>query len=262
MSLINQALRKAQQDRRPNKMAEPGQSASTGQMSPQPSSGMPPGIIIGLIVVVALLVGLVAGLSVLLFKSDSEPVRDGNVAQNETAPASTPALKPLLETKPAPALPAQTPATLSQESSSSVAPSLVEELRIAREAAEAKLQAEAEAKIQAEAEAKAAAEAQAAAEAKAQAEAEAQAKAEAEAKAQAEAEAKANIPGVVEWLTQSRISGVRISPNKDESKVILNGKAYAVGEYVNFQLGLKVLIVEETRVLFVDDNGKKYMKRL
>jgi len=35
-----------------------------------------------------------------------------------------------------------------------------------------------------------------------------------------------------------------------------------LGEYVNFKLGLKVMIIQEKRILFVDENGKKYMKRL
>ena len=41
----------------------------------------------------------------------------------------------------------------------------------------------------------------------------------------------------------------------------MNGDAYSVGEHVNFELGLKVLAVEESRILFIDEAGKKYLKR-
>ena len=46
------------------------------------------------------------------------------------------------------------------------------------------------------------------------------------------------------------------------SKVILNNKAYSVGDTVNLRLGLKILIIQEKRLLFIDANGKKYMKQL
>ncbi|MFP4157977.1 MAG: hypothetical protein ACLFU4_10200, partial [Opitutales bacterium] len=97
---------------------------------------------------------------------------------------------------------------------------LIEELRLAGDAAEAKMQAEQE----------------------------------------AAAAAQAQTPKIVKWLTQSRISGIRLSPT--QNKVILNGETYTEGEYVNYQLGLKVILIEETRVLFADDNGKKYKKRI
>ena len=194
-------------------------------------------MIIGLIALVALLIGLATGLSVVLLKGDS--AESPTVAENKAPSAhsttsdATPSAKPTTEAPPAPLAPitatateaAQTPAPArSASESSDAAPALVEELRRAREAAEAKAQAEAEAE------------------------------------AVAAAKAKANTPAIVEWLTESRISGVRLSPTN--SKVILNGEAYGEGEYVNFQLGLKVIRIEEERVLFADDSGKKYMKRI
>ena len=158
-------------------------------------------------------------------KSDS--AESPTVAGNEASPAppstsdAPPPTKPTTEAPPAPLDPitasgteaAQTPTPARSEPElSDAAPALVEELRRAREAAEAKAQAE------------------------------------------------ANTPAIVEWLTESRISGVRLSPTN--SKVILNGEAYGEGEYVNFQLGLKVIRIEEKRILFADDSGKKYMKRI
>jgi membrane protein involved in colicin uptake len=65
---------------------------------------------------------------------------------------------------------------------------------------------------------------------------------------------------IIEWLGNATLSGVRIS--ETSSKLILNGKAYSPGEYVNFSLGIKVMVIQENRVLFTDNMGKKYMKRL
>ena len=233
MSLINQALRKAQQDRSPGNRSESGPNHPVGGMPSSSDKSMQPKVIIGLVALVALLFGLATGLSVVLLKSDS--AESPTVAGNEASPAppstsdAPPQAKPTTEAPPAPLDPitasgteaAQTPTPARSEPElSDAAPALVEELRRAREAAEAKAQAEAAAVAQAE----------------------------------------ANTPAIVEWLTESRISGVRLSPTN--SKVILNGEAYGEGEYVNFQLGLKVIRIEETRVLFADDSGKKYMKRI
>ncbi|MFP4068779.1 MAG: hypothetical protein ACLFVC_01235, partial [Opitutales bacterium] len=91
-----------------------------------------------------------------------------------------------------------------------------------------------------------------------QAEAEAlAAKEEAEAEAKARAEIQPS-QEIIQWLAESRITGVRLSGGN--SKVILNGKAYGIDETVNHALGLSVLAIQEKRVLFVDENGTKYMK--
>jgi hypothetical protein len=90
-----------------------------------------------------------------------------------------------------------------------------------------------------------------------------EAEAAAQAKATADATARAAAPPsdeAIAWLGNARLSGVRIS--ETDSRIILNGRAYGIGDYVNFNLGLKVMVIQEERVLFVDDNGKKYMKRL
>lgn len=242
MSLINQALRKAQRDRTPARMADPG-STGPSTTAPLSASGMKPGLVIGLVVAVAVLLGLVAGLSMVLLKSnDPAPVAQQAPATPEESPSQDTAASP--PTEPAAATPeALEPLTPPIESAANFPGSaggrtspVVEELRKAREAAEAKASAEAEA---------------------AQAEAAAEAKAAEEAAARAAAKPSQDI---IEWLSRAQISGVRLSST--ESKVILNGDAYAVGEYVNYALGLKVMVIQEERVLFIDENGKKYMKRL
>ena len=67
-------------------------------------------------------------------------------------------------------------------------------------------------------------------------------------------------PAIVEWLSQATVSGTLLSSST--SKMILNGTTYANGDYVNPQLGLRVMVIQEKRILFVDDKGQKYMKRL
>ena len=65
---------------------------------------------------------------------------------------------------------------------------------------------------------------------------------------------------IVEWLSQSKVFGIRIS--KGSSKVILNNKAFTTGEIVNFDFELKLLNIDESKLLFVDPDGAEYTKRL
>ena len=63
---------------------------------------------------------------------------------------------------------------------------------------------------------------------------------------------------IIDWLTQSKVTGVRIT--QSSSKVILNNDAFMPGESVNMNLGLKVLEIEAERVILIDSNGVKYVK--
>ncbi|HAV14328.1 MAG TPA: hypothetical protein DCX06_12670 [Opitutae bacterium] len=236
MSLISQALRKAQQDRNPSSMATPAEQpmARSQPASPMASSGMKPIVIIGLIVVVTLLVVVIAGLSVVLLKDSKAPIQTAQPAAQPPEPANVtpepataPIPAPTLATAPTPAPIPQTNHTAGLGTESS---SVINELRLAREAAEAKLAIETEAqRLTAEAE--------------------------------AAKQTKANpSQAVIDWLGQAKITGVRLSSSGN--KVILNNKAYMVGDVVHYNLGLKVLAIQETRVLFIDKVDKKYMKRL
>jgi uncharacterized iron-regulated membrane protein len=195
---------------------------------------MKPGLIIGLVVAVAVLLALVVGLSLVLLQGNEAPPvaqqppaatapqptatsQDSGQAATAQAAAPQPPIEPLTP----PASPPARTTPLEREATSPV----VEELRRARAAAEAKATAEA------------------------------QAAATAAAKAAAQPSQE-----IIDWLARAKISGVKLSAT--ESRVILNGKSYTVGEYVNFDLGLKVMIIQEKRVLFVDANDKKYLKRL
>jgi pyruvate/2-oxoglutarate dehydrogenase complex dihydrolipoamide acyltransferase (E2) component len=237
MSLINQALRKAQRDRTPERMptsdSKPGGLAGTASPGAPSASGFSPGLIVGLALMVAILIGLVVGLSIAIFKGDSNAPPAAQTNGTPTLETSTPTqLKPATPATGEPVAPQIIQPARSQTNAGSTTPNVVEELRRAREAAEAKAQAEAQAA------AKAAAEAEA---------------------AQTAAEAEPN-QAVIEWLGTSTISGVRLAG--EASRVILNGEAFSVGEMVNFSLGLKVIVIQENRVLFEDSEGTKYMKHL
>jgi hypothetical protein len=186
---------------------------------------MRPALIIGLVIVVAVLIGLVAGLSIVIFRGDGATATANLAASPPVAPTSPvdPQITPPAASSPsAPMLPADAAST------PAASPGIIEELRRARAASEAAAAAQAEA---------AAVEAGAAAEA-------------------------ANLLSeeIIQWLSRATVSGVRLSER--ENRVLLNGRAYTEGEFVNYTLGLKVLVIQETRILFVDPNDKKYMKRL
>jgi rRNA maturation endonuclease Nob1 len=239
MSLINQALHKAQRDRTPKRMPQIGEPSASTHTNPS-DSGMNRKLVIGLVIAVAVLVGLVVGLSVTIFQKDnsSEPQQLAQSPTNHNRPSVT---EPEINTTSTDttdklsshALKTQT-STASTASPQELAPqnTVVDELRKARQAAEA--EAALQAKLASE-------------------------KAEKEALAAQKAAAKPS-EDIITWLAHAKLSGVRMS--KTDSKVILNGKAYSTGEFVNFKLGLKVMAIQKERVLFVDGNGKKYMKRL
>jgi len=232
MSLINQALRKAQNQRTPNRPATAADHANdaANRSYHTSGSGSKSGLLIGLVAGIALLIGLVAGLLIVLLRKEPAPVIQ-QATNQVTAPApaaNQPAtLQPL-----APAPQATPPTAPTAPVVKQGTPSVLEELRIAREATEAKAAAEAKAAHEAEAAALA---------------------------AQKAAAAKPS-QDIIQWLSEAKISGVRISGSA--SKVILNNKAYSVGDTVNLVLDLKVMAIQETRILFVDANGKKYIKQV
>lgn len=235
MSLINQALRKAQHQRTPNRPPTEAGRANVTPSSYTTASTGKPGLLIGLVAGIALLIGLVVGLTIVVLRKDPAPTAPqatapaapvAPVVQATPAPATQPAIQPLVPPTPAPVV----SQPIDQDS-----PSVLNELRLAREAAEAKAAADAAATRKIEAEALAAKQAAAAA-----------------------AAAKPS-QDIIKWLEQAKISGIRLS--QSGSKVILNNKAYSVGDIVNFKLGLKVLIIQEKRILFIDANGKKYLKQ-
>lgn len=223
MSLINDALRKAQQDRTPKRMSDHDGPSQPQGAFPVQSSGIPFGLIFGLIAAVALLVGLVAGLSIVLLQKDGANQTVGNrtvMAEPVVDEPVVPATKTITPSEPIQAMNAP------KAQSSGGQENILETLRKAREEAEAK--------------------------------------AATEAAAAAEAQRIANMPPnekIIEWLSQAKVTGVRMS-TEGNSKAIINNDAYSVGELVHYSMGLKLIVIQETRLLFEDANGKRYMKRL
>ena len=211
MSLINQALKKAQQDRSGAASSSFAPQGSSATGAPAPSGSKNKFSTLAIIGGFAVLIGLVAGLTVLLLSGEDAP------------PAASVATEtPVQEPAPQPAQPLPTTPANTQ---TAPAPTPAE-LEAANAAAEAKLAAE-----------KAAAE-----------------------EAARKAAAGPN-PKIIDWLSKVKLAGVRLSEGS-ENKVLLNNDAYGVGDTVNYSLGLKVLIIQEKRVLFIDKNDKKYLKKL
>ena len=228
MSLINEALRKAQRDRTPSTMhSASGPPRYVADAAPQAHKR---GLLIGLSIGIAGLLGLVAGLAITLFQQQAAP----QAAMADT-PQPTPQAMPAPSTAPIQAIQAPSaPATSS--SAALTAASIAGGDSTSPTSSEAILR-----ELQ-------------------------QARADAQTQAATDAQSpkgKETIPAnqeVINWLSLSQISGIRLSDSGN--KVILNNKAYAAGETVHFGLGLKVLIIQQSRVFFIDAMGKKYMKRL
>lgn len=225
MSLINQALKKAQRDRSAAPTSNPIPESNSGmQAAPRAGSGTNKGLALGIIAGFSLLIGVVAGLTVLLLSGDDQqPAPLAEAQQPAKVEAPAPAPQPSVAASPAPTSSAPT----------SSANDTLSELAAAREAAEAEAAKQREAMLAAQA-----------------------AEEEAARKAAATPD-----PKIIDWLSKVKLAGVRIADNGD-SKVLLNNDAYGAGDTVNYSLGVKVLIIQESRVLFVDKNDKKYLKKL
>ena len=218
MSLINQALRKAQDQRTTSRVSTAAQQANLAQPT-QPSTNSRPRLVIGLITAIVILIGLIAGLTVVMLRTKPAPTEQQAPLQTmlpvaPAVPSST--MEPIRS-----AVPTLTANQPNEQNSSDV----LEELHVARQAAEAKAAAETAARQATE----------------------------------ARTMAKPS-QEIIEWLGRATISGVRLSPAGN--KVILNNRAYSVGEFVNSSLAIKILIIQEKRILFVDANSKKYLKQL
>jgi hypothetical protein len=225
MSLINQALRKAQQDRTPKRMA----TSQTADSPATPTGGIQIGLTIGGIAAFAILIGLVVGLTVVIFQKDRPP-SDQLIADTTPMPANS--LRDLESEAPTKATITPKQPIIAKQVVNSPIPveatqeNILDQLRLAREEAEAQ--------------------------------------ATTDAAAAAEAQRIANLAPdekIVEWLSNSKVTGVRMSTSGN-SKAIINNEAYGEGEAVNYSMGLKLIVIQETRLLFEDANGKRYMKRL
>lgn len=240
MSLINQALRKAQHDRNPGSAqpetpqdgSAPEHGHTAGMHQPAPHQAPNTGLIISVAAGFALLIGLVIGLAFIVLQKNNSPQQLTTSNQQPATNNQQPQQPTTNNQQP------QKPTTTNNQqlTTSQLIPSqqdLLEELRIVRAAAEAKAAEEA-------------------------------ATAQAEAKAKKEADTTITVAthsqAIVDWLSEATFSGVRLSSKGN--KVLINGKAYKVGEVIHYGLNIRVKVIEENRILITDPMGKTYMKRL
>ena len=236
MSLINQALRKAQRDRSvPSGESAPPGDRPGGHAAPAAASTRrrPSWAMLGGVGAFAVLLGLVAGLLVVLLSerempAPGSPQEPGEPVGNGPSP---PQHTPSEHAKVPPAVnrPSQEPSAAAAEREA-----LLGELRAARAGAEA-----------------------AAAET-----ADAPGPDKGPPNAEDDGPGATNGPddAIIKWLGEAKITGVRIS--EDANKALINGRAYSAGETVHYGLGIKVLVIQEKRILFVDADGRKYLRRL
>ncbi len=231
MSLINQALRKAQRDRSGEQTCASASSnhsmKSDAHQIATTNKSLKPGLIIGAGIIFATLISLVVGLAIIVLNQKTQPTKESPTSSTpETVPqtlAQMTQLTPLSPTE------TQIETTKQIETIKTTRPSdTIEALRLARKAAEAKALTSAEAARQA-------------------------------AGGEATQEVKPN-PEIIRWLERSAITGVRLSGSGN--KVLLNGHSFSVDECVNYKFNLKVMVIREKLVLFVDESGTKYLKRL
>lgn len=67
-------------------------------------------------------------------------------------------------------------------------------------------------------------------------------------------------PRVLAFLDNARISGIRIAA--DDAKLLMNSKVYRMGDTVDRELGLKVTSIRPAELIFEDKRGIQYRKLL
>jgi len=63
---------------------------------------------------------------------------------------------------------------------------------------------------------------------------------------------------IIAWLRRARITGVRAGA---DGKMILNERVYTLGETVNYALELKLVAIRPNKAFFEDADGTRYLKR-
>lgn len=239
MSLINQALKKAQRDRSaraPSKDSYDGNGGSFGR-------GEGPGFLLLAIggLCLAIVVGAAGGLVVYALTQSQEPPPDHAAPPGDTsaAKADTNAVEDANtpSSEPQPTAPSANEAQADKDEAAASAPAgasaktdseaALAELRKATEAAEAEADDDGEAATTSTAD-------------------------------QRDAQSKAEQDKIIAWIARAEITGVRPG---DNGKLILNGRILNAGETANYTLGVKIVAIEETRVLFEDESGTRYLKR-
>ena len=235
MSLINEALKKAQKDRGRNPASNVHSMGREAPPTAPPAKGIRPDMLVGALLAFALLTGLFAGLTILFLKQEAKP---DTAAQSTSETLIEPATATASSRK-ASEVPTATVLSPDQPkvadgteklAGSEVAnrsPEVIKPLLQPHQAATSKKLDVAALNDQV-----------------------------------ADDAAKSSLEtnsGIIQWLEQSVITGIRLS--ESGNRVLLNGRSFRGGEYVHYAYKLKILTIQENRVIFADENGNKYLKR-
>jgi hypothetical protein len=67
-------------------------------------------------------------------------------------------------------------------------------------------------------------------------------------------------PRILAYLDNARVSGIRVAA--DDAKLLMNSKVYRTGDTVDRELGLKLVTIRPTELIFEDKRGTRYLKLL
>lgn len=239
MSLINQALKKAQDSRGTPPHAASNIPHTSPNYTPPPAKSKS-ALKLGLVAAFAVLIGLVAGLSVLLFGQQNTPA--DNIPAN-TADTAPPPAQVATTTTPAPPASAPETATPQPTTTANTAPRAPHNQPAAQPVELAELQS---ARILAENDLQTQ-----------QAQRAAQANAEQAAIAERAAIQRAN--EIRSWINTAKINGIKLTGSSP--KVVINSKAYTIGDTLHFDLGLAIQSIEKDLIVIIDQFGHEYTKR-
>lgn len=68
-------------------------------------------------------------------------------------------------------------------------------------------------------------------------------------------------PRIVELLKSITVTGLLLSDETNESKILLDGDVYSVNAIIDSQLGCRIAEIRQNAVVFTDESGVRYTKR-
>ena len=66
---------------------------------------------------------------------------------------------------------------------------------------------------------------------------------------------------IVELLRMNKVTGLLLSNDPGESKILLDGQVYSVNGIVDYRLGCRIAEIKKNAVVFTDKSGVRYTKR-
>ena len=228
MSLINDALKKTQQARASvagqDSLLEAPSGNDANIQKPQSSSPWP--WIFGMVALIVIAVPV----SILAFKSGSEQALDNSPPASKAEPAAPLAPPPPEAVEPVPPLPvtptkAAEPTIPAETAPPAPEPTTVKTQPESPKAAEPPLPVKNE-----------------------------------ETQASTPKVIAAN-PAVVNLLKSIKVTGIMLSNEAEERKILLDGRSYSEDDIVSAKLGCRIAEIREKSVVFIDESGVRYTKR-